>query len=298
MFSLSPATADLIVASLLLGGLYVTISIGLNLVFGVMRVMNFAHGEFVMLAMYAVYWAYEAGGIDPYVAGLLVVPAVFLLCVTVLRPFVLWLVNSPPLVQVFATLGLSIALQNLALLLWAGNYRSIQTSYSNTLVDLASTHVPLTRLVAFVVAFIVVIALHLFMKHSFFGKAVRATAQNRRTARLMGINVERVYVLVFALGTSIAALAGVLLMPIYSVYPGAGFQLALIAFVVVVLGGLGSLPGAVLGGLLIGIVEVCSGYFLAPSMKQIVYFAVFILVLVTRPAGLLGQRGAEELGLK
>jgi branched-chain amino acid transport system permease protein len=295
---LSPATADLVVASLLLGGLYVTISIGLNLVFGVMRVMNFAHGEFVMLAMYAVYWAYELGGIDPYVAGLLVVPAVFLLCVTVLRPFVLWLVNSPPLVQVFATLGLSIALQNLALLLWAGNFRSIQTSYSNTLVDLANMHVPLTRLVAFVVAFLVVIALHLFMKHSFFGKAVRATAQNRRTARLMGINVERVYVLVFALGTSIAALAGVLLMPIYSVYPGAGFQLALIAFVVVVLGGLGSLPGAVLGGLLIGIVEVCSGYFIAPSMKQIVYFAVFILVLVTRPAGLLGQRGAEEVGLK
>jgi branched-chain amino acid transport system permease protein len=295
---LSPAAADLVVASLLLGGLYVTISIGLNLVFGVMRVMNFAHGEFVMLAMYGVYWAYEAGGIDPYVAGLLVVPAVFLVCVTVLRPFVLWLVNSPPLVQVFATLGLSIALQNLALLLWAGNFRSIHTSYSNTIIDVATVRVPLTRLIAFIVAFLVVIALHLFMKHSFFGKAVRATAQNRRTARLMGINAERVYVLVFALGTSIAALAGVLLMPIYSVYPGAGFQLALIAFVVVVLGGLGSLPGAVLGGLLIGIVEVCSGYFIAPSMKQIVYFAVFILVLVTRPAGLLGQRGSEEVGLK
>lgn len=295
---LSPATGDLVVASLLLGGLYVTISIGLNLVFGVMRVMNFAHGEFVMLAMYAVYWAYEAGGIDPYAAGLLVVPAVFLICVTVLRPFVLWLVNSPPLVQVFATLGLSIALQNLALLLWAGNFRSIQTTYSNTLVDLATVRLPLTRLIAFAVAFLVVIALHLFMKYSFFGKAVRATAQNRRTARLMGINVERIYVLVFALGTSIAALAGVLLMPIYSVYPGVGFQLAIIAFVVVVLGGLGSLPGAVLGGLLIGIVEVCSGYFIAPSMKQIVYFAVFILVLVVRPAGLLGQRGSEEVGLK
>jgi branched-chain amino acid transport system permease protein len=292
------ATAELLLAGLLLGGIYVTISIGLNLVFGVMRVMNFAHGEFVMLAMYAVYWAYAAAGIDPYVAGLLVVPAAFLLSVTVLRPFVLWLVNNPPLVQVFATLGLSIALQNLALLFWAGNFRSIQTTYSNTLVDIATLHVPLTRLIAFVAAFMIVIGLHLFMKYSFFGKAVRATAQNRRTARLMGIHTERIYVLVFGLGIAIAALAGVLLMPIYSVYPGAGFQLALIAFVVVVLGGLGSLPGAVLGGLLIGIVEVCSGYFLAPSMKQIVYFAVFILVLVTRPAGLLGQRGSEEVGLK
>jgi branched-chain amino acid transport system permease protein len=295
---LTPAAADLVVASLLLGGLYVTVSIGLNLVFGVMRVMNFAHGEFVMLAMYGVYWAYEAAGIDPYVAGLLVVPLVFLVCVTLLRPFVLWLVNSPPLVQVFATLGLSIALQNLALVLWAGNFRSIQTTYSNVLVDVATTKIPLTRLVAFIVAFLVVVALHLFMKRSLFGKAVRATAQNRRTARLMGIDVERIYVLVFALGTAIAALAGVLLMPIYSVYPGVGFQLALIAFVVVVLGGLGSLPGAVLGGLLIGFVEVLSGYFIAPSMKQIVYFAVFILVLVTRPAGLLGQRGSGEVGLK
>jgi branched-chain amino acid transport system permease protein len=292
------ATTDLLLAGLLLGAIYVTISIGLNLVFGVMRVMNFAHGEFVMLAMYAVYWAYEGAGIDPYVAGLMVVPAVFLLSITVLRPFVLWLVNSPPLVQVFATLGLSIALQNLALLLWAGNFRSIQTTYSNTLVDVATLHVPLTRLIAFIIAFLIVIGLHLFMKYSFFGKAVRATAQNRRTARLMGINAEQIYVLVFALGISIAALAGVLLMPIYSVYPGAGFQLALIAFVVVVLGGLGSLPGAVIGGLLIGIVEVCSGYFLAPSMKQIVYFGVFILVLVVRPAGLLGQRGSEEVGLK
>src|ERR1700730_462071 len=156
-----------------------------------------------MLAIYALYWAYEAAGIDPYVAGLLVVPVIFLVCFTLLRRFVLWLVNSPPLVQVFATLGLSIALQNLALLLWAGNFRSIQTTYSNTLIDLATMREPLTRLDAFAVAFLVVIALHLFMKYSFFGKAVRATAQNRRTARLMGIDVERVYVLVFALGTSI-----------------------------------------------------------------------------------------------
>lgn len=289
---------DLIVAGLLLGGMYVAISIGLSLIFGVMRIINFAHGEFIMLSMYGVYWAYQAGGVDPYVTGLVIVPLVFLLSVTILRPFVLWLVNSSVLVQVFATLGLSIALQNLALVLWAGNYRSVQTSYSRTLVDIAGTNVPLTRLIAFVVAFALILGLAGFLRWSMYGKAIRATAQNRRTARLMGVDVERVYVVVFGLGVASAALAGVLLMPIYSVHPGVGFQQALIAFVVVVLGGLGSLPGAVLGGLLIGLVEVFSGYFVGPSMKQVIYFLVFILVLVIRPAGLMGQRGSEELGLK
>ena len=289
---------ELIVAGLLLGGLYVTVSIGVSLIFGVMRVINFAHGEFIMLGMYAVYWAHELAGWDPYLTGLAVVPLAFLLCTTVLRPFILWLVGSSVLVQVFATLGLSIALQNLALVLWKGNFRSIRTGYSSTLVDLFGMQVPLTRLIAFAVAAALVIGLHLFLQRTLFGKAIRATAQNRRTARLMGIDTDRVDVLVFGLGISTAALAGVLLMPIYSVSPGVGFQNALIAFVVVVLGGLGSLPGAVLGGLLIGLVEVFSGYFISPSLKQIVYFAVFILVLVVRPAGLLGQRGSEEMGLK
>ena len=289
---------DLIVAGLLLGGLYVTVSIGVSLIFGVMRVINFAHGEFVMLAMYAVYWAHELAGWDPYLTGLAVVPLAFVVCATVLRAFILWLVRSSVLVQVFATLGLSIALQNLALVLWKGNFRTIRTPYSSTLVDLLGVQVPLTRLIAFGVATILVIGLHVFLQRTLFGKAIRATAQNRRTARLMGIDVDRVDVLVFGLGIATAALAGVLLMPIYSVSPGVGFQQALIAFVIVVLGGLGSIPGAVLGGLLIGLVEVLSGYFISPSMKQIVYFGVFILVLVVRPAGLLGQRGSEELGMK
>jgi branched-chain amino acid transport system permease protein len=294
----SPELLQLILSGVLLGALYIVVSIGISLVFGVMRVMNFAHGEIVMLGMYGAYWAHESGGVDPYVAGLVIVPVVFLLCVTVLRGFVLWLVGSPPLVQVFATLGLSIALQNLALVLWGGNYRSVQMAYSGTLLQIGPLQVPLTRLVVFAVALVLAAALHLFLKYSYFGKAVRATAQNRRVAMLMGIDVDRVYVMIFALGIAITALSGVLLMPIYTVYPGSGFQFALIAFVVVVLGGLGSLPGVILGGLMIGLVEVFSGYFLAPSMTQIVYFAVFIVMLIVRPAGLLGQRGAEELGLR
>ena len=292
------ALAELAVGGLLLGALYVAMSVGLSLIFGVMRVMNFAHGEFVMLAMYAVFWAHELAGLDPYLAGLGVVPLVFLASVTVMRPFVLWLANSPPLVQVFSTLGLSIALQNLALLLWKGNFRSVQTGYGNTVISVAGLNLPLTRAIALAAALLLVVGLHLFVKHSYFGLAMRATAQNRRAAGLMGIDVERVHVVVFGLGLASAALAGVLLMPIYTVHPGAGFQYAMIAFVVVVLGGLGSLPGAVLGGLLIGVVEVFSGYFIGTSMKQVVYFAVFVLVLVLRPAGLLGQRGSEEMGLR
>lgn len=294
----SPELLQLILSGVLLGTIYIVVSIGISLVFGVMRVMNFAHGEIIMLGMYGAYWAHDAGGVDPYIAGLVIVPVVFLLCMTVFRGFILWLVSSPPLVQVFATLGLSIALQNLALVLWGGNYRSVQMSYSGTLLHIGPLQVPLTRLVVFVVALVLTAGLHLFLKYSYFGKAVRATAQNRRVAMLMGINVDRVYVIIFSLGIAIAALSGVLLMPIYTVYPGSGFQFALIAFVVVVLGGLGSLPGVILGGFTIGLVEVFSGYFLAPSMTQIVYFAVFIVMLIVRPTGLLGQRGAEELGLR
>ena len=295
---LSPELPALLLSGLLLGMLYVVLSIGISLIFGVMRVMNFAHGEVVMLGMYGAYWAHESGGVDPYLAGLVIVPVVFVLCATVLRRFVLWLVGSPPLVQVFATLGLSIALQNLALVLWGGNYRSVQLPYSGTLVPIGTLQLPLTRLVVFAVALAVAAALHLVLKYSYFGKAMRATAQNRRTALLMGIDVERVHVMVFALGIAITTLSGILLMPIYTVHPGSGFHFALIAFVVVVLGGLGSLPGVVLGGLLIGMVEVFSGFFLAPSMTQIVYFAVFIAMLIIRPSGLLGQRGAADLGVR
>ena len=294
----STELGPLLLSGLLLGGVYVVISIGINLIFGVMRVMNFAHGEILMLGMYGAYWAHETGRIDPYLAGLAIVPVAFLLCLTVGRRFILWLAGSPHLAQVFVTLGLSIALQNLALVLWSGNYRSVQMPYSGTLIPLGSLQVPLTRLIVFVVALLISAGLHLFLKYSYFGKAVRATAQNRRTALLMGIDVDQVYVVVFALGIAITVLAGVLLMPIYTVQPGVGYQFGLIAFVVVVLGGLGSLPGVILGGFVIGLVEVLSGFFLAPSMTQIVYFSVFILALILRPAGLLGQRGAEQLGLR
>lgn len=288
----------LLLSGVMLGGLYVVVSIGINLIFGVMRVMNFAHGEVLMLGMYGAYWAHESGHADPYLAGLAIVPLSFLLCLTVGRRFILWLVGSPHLAQVFVTLGMSIALQNLALVLWSGNYRSVQMPYSGTLVPMGTLQVPLTRLVVFVVALVLSLALHLFLKYTYFGKAVRATAQNRRTALLMGIDVDHVYVVIFALGISVTVMAGILLMPIYTVQPGVGYQFGLIAFVVVVLGGLGSLPGVVLGGFGIGIIEVLSGYFLAPSMTQVVYFCVFIAVLILRPAGLLGQRGAETLGLQ
>ncbi|GAC1339177.1 MAG: branched-chain amino acid ABC transporter permease [Acetobacteraceae bacterium] len=294
----STEIGPLILSGLLLGGLYIVVGIGINLIFGVMRVMNFAHGEVLMLGMYGAYWAQEAGSVDPYLAGLAIVPVAFLLCLTVGRRFILWLVQSPHLAQVFVTLGLSIALQNLALVLWSGNYRSVRMSYSGTLISVGTLQVPLTRLIVFVIALLISACLHLVLKYSYFGKAVRATAQNRRTALLMGIDVEQIYVVIFALGIAITILAGVLLMPIYTVQPGVGYQFGLIAFVVVVLGGLGSLPGVILGGFAIGLVEVLSGFFLAPSMTQIVYFSVFILVLILRPAGLLGQRGAEELGLR
>jgi len=201
-------------------------------------------------------------------------------------------------VKIFVTLGLAIALQNLALLLFGADYLSVRTPYQTLTWSVAGLSISVPRFIAGVVMALSAASLYLFLQYTDFGKAIRATAQDSTTARLMGINVDRVYMVTFAIGTAFVGLAGCVLIPVYYVFPTVGTDFVLVAFVVVVLGGLGSLPGAVLGGLLIGVVEQFSGFFIDTSLRQVVYFGFFICVLVLRPAGLFGQRGAEEIGLQ
>jgi len=289
--------AQVITSGLLIGGIYALVSIGLNLVFGVLRIINFAHGEYLMLSMYAAYWLWRLG-IDPYVATILVVPLMALLGALTERFLIRHTLAAHAHVKIFVTLGLAIALQNLALLFFTADYMSVQTPYQTATLTLAGLSVSVPRLIACAVMLIAAAGLHLFLHRTDFGKAIRATAQDSTTARLMGINVERIYMVTFAIGAALVGLAGCLLTPVYYVFPSVGTDFVLVAFVVVVLGGLGSLAGAVVGGLLIGVVEQLSGFFIDTSLRQIVYFALFIGVLVVRPAGLFGQRGAEEFGLK
>lgn len=291
--------SQLLITGILLGGMYAFISIGLNLIFGVMRIVNFANGEFIMVSMYLAFWAFYFYEIDPYISILVIAPLSFLFFSFIAKPFILKLANSSHLGQVFITFGLAIVLQNLALLFFSADFRSVETTYAKWQIAIGENITfSFSRLVVFIVALILTAGLYYYLKYSYRGKSIRATMQNRSASMLMGIDINKVYVFTFSLGASISVLAGGLLLPIFYVYPTIGFEFALLGFVVVVLGGLGSIPGTIIGGLVIGLTEAFSGYFISSSMKQLIYFAIFILVLAFKPAGILGQRGTEELGVK
>ena len=288
----------IIVSGILLGGIYALVAVGLNLVFGVIRVVNFAHGELVMLGMYGAYFASRVWGLDPYVSSWLVVaPAGFLLGLFIQR-FVVQRLLQEPLMQMFATFGLLILLENIVLTLTRGEPKTLRTSASSATFGVLDVAVSVPRAITLVVATMLTIALVLFLRRTITGTAMRAISQDRATAALMGINVRRTYVLTFGASAALAALAGALLAPVYTATPSIGFSFVLPAFAVVVLGGLGSVVGSFVGGLIVGVVEALSGYYLDPSLKQAVWFSLFLAALVVRPAGLFGQVGAEEVGHK
>jgi len=289
---------QVLVSGILLGGIYAVISIGLTMIFGVTRIINFAHGEFLMLAMYGTFWLFTFYGMDPYVSLLIVTPAMFLVGLLAQWSVIQPILGAAPLMQIFATVGLSVAMQNAALLVWHADYRTVRTSYSTSVLEVGGLLVSIPRLAAFGVAVLMAVGFFLLFKYTYLGKALRAVAQDRRSAMLMGINVERIYLLSFGIGTACVGVAGAMLMPMYYTFPTVGTYFVLTAFVVVVLGGMGSMTGACVGGLIIGVIEAFSGFLIAPALKEAVYFVIFILMLLFRPSGLFGQRGAEEVGLK
>jgi branched-chain amino acid transport system permease protein len=280
---------QLLVNGILHGGIYALISIGLTMIWGVMQIVNFAHGEFLMLGMYGSFWLFTLYGVDPYLALLLIAPGLFLLGVVTQRTVISPILDAPHAAQIFATVGLSIVLQNLALFAWKGDYRNIRLETSISNVKVMGLVISFPRLMAFLITLGLVIALFLFLKKTYVGKALRATADNKRSAQLMGINVNRLYYLALGMGTACVGVAGGILMPMYSAFPTVGAYFSLTAFVVVVLGGMGSMAGAFVGGLIIGVVEAFSGFFLAPALKEVVYFLVFVLILVFKPSGLMGK---------
>src|SRR5712691_5072957 len=287
---------QLIVSTILLGGIYALIAVGLTLIFGVMRVVNFAHGEFLMLAMYLAFWAFALLHLDPYVTLVLSLPLFWALgwlsYRTVMRP----VIHASHNVQVFTTVGLSIVLQNVALVLWNADARFLRTGYYATVVRLAGAAFNWAQIVAFAVAVLLTAGLFAFLRWSYTGKIMRATAQDRAAASLMGIDTGRVFALTWAVGITCVGVAGVLLAPIYPVYPTVGLQFVLIAYVAVVLGGLGDMAGALLASLLVAAVEVVGSYVIGTAWKEVLYLLLFLAMLVVRPAGLFGQRGAEAIG--
>jgi branched-chain amino acid transport system permease protein len=287
---------QLAVSTILLGGMYALIAVGLTLIFGVMRVVNFAHGEFLMLAMYLAFWAFSLLHFDPYLTLVVSLPLFFAVGWVSYRAVMRPIIHASHNVQVFTTVGLSIALQNVALVLWTADVRFVRTDYYAIVLRFGGAAFNIAQLVAFAIAVVFTAALFAFMRWSYTGKVMRATAQDRQASALMGIDTDRVYATTWAVGITCVGVAGVLLAPVYPVYPTAGLQFVLIAYVTVVLGGLGDMAGALIASLVVAAVEVIGSYVIGTAWKEVLYLLLFIAILVVRPAGLFGQRGAELLG--
>ena len=288
---------NVLVFGILLGGIYGLVSIGLNLIFGVVRIVNFAQGELVMFGMYGSYYGYAFLGLNPYLSVLVVAPLVGLLGMAIQR-LVIQPLRDEPNMQIFATFGLLIMFQNIMLALSRGEAFSIGGQVGAEVLTVGDLKISVVRLVTLVATTLITIGLHLFLSRTMAGKAIRAVTQDKRAARVMGINVERTFLITFGIGAALAGMAGALLTPIYSITPAVGGNFILAAFAVVVLGGLGSVGGAYIGGLIVGVVEAFAGYYIDPALKNAIWFIIFLIVLIVRPSGLLGQVGAEEVGFR
>ena len=289
MFDLSILFAS-VLNGITTGAVYALIALGLTLIYGVLHIINFAHGASLMVALYGVYFLKEKIGLDPYLALPIVVPAMFIFGYILQRGIINRASHGKDENILLVTLGISIALENLALLFFKSDTRNIETAYTLTTVNIGSAMIALPKLVAFIGALVVSAILLAVMRFTFLGRAIRAVAKEKNGARLMGIDVDHVYAMCFGIGTACLGAAACFLLPAYYVNPMVGSGFVLVAFTIVVLGGMGSFVGALVGGLLIGVVESIGGLYLGESLGQVGIFIIFIAVLLFRPQGLFGAR--------
>lgn len=281
---------EAVLNGLLTGAVYGLVALGLTLVYGVLHIINFAHGALLTAAMYGAYVARSTLGIDPYVAALPLAAVFFLLGYAVQRLVIGPASRGKDENILLVTLGLSIIIENLMLAVFRSDTRSIDAPYVMDVVELGPALLGYPRVVGFGATILVGIALYLLMTRTATGKAIRAVAKERTGAALVGIDVAHIYAVTFGIGTACLAIAAALLLPSFYVSPRVGNAFVLVAFTIVVLGGMGSVVGALLGGLIIGVVESLSGLYLGESLGQIGIFLIFILVLLVRPTGLFGAR--------
>jgi branched-chain amino acid transport system permease protein len=289
MFDLSILFAS-VLNGITTGAVYALIALGLTLIYGVLHIINFAHGASLMVALYGVYFLKQELGIDPYLALPIMVPAMFAFGYLVQRGVINRASHGKDENILLVTLGISIILENLALLFFKSDTRNIETAYTLTTVSIGPAMIALPKLVSFAGALVVSAVLLAVMRYTDLGRAIRAVAKEKHGARLMGIDVDHVYAMCFGIGLACLGAAACFLLPAYYVNPLVGSGFVLVAFTIVVLGGMGSFVGALIGGLLIGVVESIGGLYLGESLGQVGIFAIFIAVLLLRPQGLFGAR--------
>ena len=273
---------------LMTGAVYALVALGLTLIYGVLHIINFAHGALLTAAMFAAFFAHELLGLDPYIAAVFLAPLFFVAGYGLQRLIIGPAAHGEDRNVLLVTLGLAVVIENALLYVFRADTRTINLSYAFDVVEVGPAFIPVPRVVAFGVVFAVAASLWLMMRWTDTGKAIRAVAKEKLGAELSGIDVAHIHAVTFGLGTACVAIAACLLIPGYYVNPHAGNAFVLIAFTVVVLGGMGSVAGALIGGLFVGVVESLSGYYLGESLGQIGIFAMFILVLLFRPKGVFG----------
>jgi branched-chain amino acid transport system permease protein len=282
-----------VVNGLLIGGIYGLVSIGVSLIFGVAKFVNFAQGEFLMLSMYGTYWLWVALGLDPLASVLITVPLMYGFGLLVQQTLFRRLIGGSDLPQIFLTFALSLLLTNLALVAFKGDVRTVTAPYTDATLNIADViFISYTRLFAFAMSVLLTAGLGLFLTRTDLGQAMRAAAQDREVAMLVGIDPDHVYRMAVGLASALAAASGTLIMPFFVVHPHVGTSFGLLAFAVVILGTLGEVRGAFLAGLLIGVAESLGIQFIGADSGRIVVFLVLLLTLIFRPSGLFGARRA------
>ncbi len=280
---------------ILMGSIYGLTALGLTLVFGVMKVINFAHGSLLMVGMFSAYWLVTLTGIHPVLGMIIVVPSLFLFGYY-MQSFVIEPVFKAeknvrePITVIIVTTGVWYILDNLALLLFGAEYRVVRTAITGKTFSVGDVIVSVPKLYGFIAAFSTAILLYWFLKFTRLGKAIRATSLDREAASLMGISQYKIYNIAFGIGIAIAGIAGCVLIPFYYVYPNVGVVFDIRAFIIVVLGGLGSIHGAILGGIIVGVIESIFSQFMASTWTEGVIYGVFLLILFFKPSGIFGVR--------
>jgi branched-chain amino acid transport system permease protein len=279
-----------LVSGVLLGGVYALTAVGLSLIWGVMKVVNVAHGVLALLASYGALTLFQQFGLDPLISIALLGPAFFACGLLVQRALVKPVLRQPEMNSLLVLFGLTIALENVITRVWTADFRTLTPAYSGTSLSLDGVNVSIARALTFALSLVAVIGLHLLLTRTHLGRAIRATAQNRSAALLAGVDVDRIGLVAFGIGTALSAVAGVALALIYSFYPAVHFFWIVKAFLIVVLGGVGNIFGTLAAGLLLGVAETFFGTFVSFRWVDVSVYVLLLAILLVRPHGLYGKR--------